>query len=92
MIGIVLEILSVNLGGMFVAFRLWRKEHRKGHPRLRLEFLKLWNEPLIFEKTIYTNFSDYSTVKINVFIFSYIVFSTVLRCIFIFYNARIQYK
>ena len=30
----------------------------KGHPELSLDFLKLWNEPLIFEENIHTNFLD----------------------------------
>ena len=58
MIGIVLEILSVNLGGMFVAFRLWRKEHRKGHPKWSLEFLKLCKEPLIISKLYISTAQD----------------------------------
>ena len=58
MIGIVLEILSVNLGGMFVAFRHWRKEHRKGHPKLSLEFLKLCKEPLIISKLYISTAQD----------------------------------
>ena len=43
---------------MFVAFRLWRKEHRKGHPKLSLEFLKLCKEPLIISKLYISTAQD----------------------------------
>ena len=41
-----------------MAFRHWRKEHRKGHPKWSLEFLKLWKEPLIISKLYISTAQD----------------------------------